>query len=130
MAARERPLSPHLQVYRFAYTMALSILHRATGIALSVGMLLLAWWLVAAAGSEAGYAQVVTCLGSVPGKVVLFGFSFAFFYHLCAGLRHLAWDLGHGFEKATARRSGAAVVVVSLGLTAALWALLLSGGAA
>jgi succinate dehydrogenase / fumarate reductase cytochrome b subunit len=90
-------------------------------------MLLLAWWLVAAAGSEAGYAQMVTCLGSLPGKVVLFGFSFAFFYHLCAGLRHLAWDLGHGFEKATARRSGAAVVVVSLVLTAALWALLLRG---
>jgi succinate dehydrogenase / fumarate reductase cytochrome b subunit len=130
MAARERPLSPHLQVYRFAYTMALSILHRVTGIALSVGMLLLAWWLVAAAGDEAGYTQVVTCLGAVPGKVVLFGFSFAFFYHLCAGLRHLAWDLGHGFEKSTARRSGAAVVIVSLGLTAALWALLLSGGAA
>jgi succinate dehydrogenase / fumarate reductase cytochrome b subunit len=130
MAARERPLSPHLQVYRFAYTMALSILHRATGIALSVGMLLLAWWLVAAAGSESSYAQVVTCLGSLPGRVVLFGFSFAFFYHLCAGLRHLAWDLGYGFEKATARRSGAAVVVVSLALTAALWALLLNGGAA
>ena len=130
MAARERPLSPHLQVYRFAYTMALSILHRATGIALSVGMLLLAWWLVAAAGSESSYAQVVTCLWSLPGRVVLFGFSFAFFYHLCAGLRHLAWDLGYGFEKATARRSGAAVVVVSLALTAALWALLLNGGAA
>ena len=130
MAARERPLSPHLQVYRFAYTMALSILHRATGIALSVGMLLLAWWLVAAAGSESSYAQVVTFLGSLPGRVVLFGFSFAFFYHLCAGLRHLAWDLGYGFEKATARRSGAAVVVVSLALTAALWALLLNGGAA
>jgi len=127
MAARQRPLSPHLQVYRFAYTMALSILHRATGIALSIGMLLLAWWLVAAAGSQAGYAQMVVCLGSLPGKVVLFGFSFAFFYHLCAGLRHLAWDLGYGFEKATARRSGAAVVVVSLVLTAALWALLLRG---
>jgi peroxiredoxin len=78
MAARERPLSPHLQVYRFAYTMALSILHRATGIALSVGMLLLAWWLVAAAGGEAGYTQVVTCLGSLPGKVVLFAVPGAF----------------------------------------------------
>ncbi len=129
MAARERPLSPHLQVYRFAYTMALSILHRATGIALSVGSLLLAWWLIATAGGEAGYNQMVACLGSLPGQVVLFGFSFAFFYHLCAGLRHLAWDLGYGFEKATARRSGAAVVVVSLALTAALWALLLGGAA-
>lgn len=130
MAARERPLSPHLQVYRFAYTMALSILHRATGIALSVGLLLLAWWLVAAAVGGNAYGLVLTCLGSLPGRLVLLGASFAFFYHLCAGLRHLAWDLGHGFEKATARRSGAAVVVVSLGLTAALWALLLSGGAA
>ena len=106
MAVRERPLSPHLRVYRFAYTMALSILHRATGIALSAGLLVLAWWLVAAAAGEEAYALVRSCLGSLPGKVVLVGASFAFFYHLCAGLRHLAWDLGYGFEKATARRSG------------------------
>jgi succinate dehydrogenase / fumarate reductase, cytochrome b subunit len=129
MAARERPLSPHLQVYRFAYTMALSILHRATGIALSAGLLLLAWWLVAAAAGAEAYGLVTTCLGSLPGRLVLLGASFAFFYHLCAGLRHLAWDLGHGFEKSTARRSGAAVVVGAVGLTALLWFLLLGGAA-
>jgi succinate dehydrogenase / fumarate reductase cytochrome b subunit len=127
MAARERPLSPHLQVYRFAYTMALSILHRATGIALSAGLLLLAWWLVAAAAGEEAYALVLSCLGSLPGRLVLLGASFAFFYHLCAGLRHLAWDLGYGFEKSTARRSGAAVVIGAVALTALLWALLAGG---
>jgi succinate dehydrogenase / fumarate reductase cytochrome b subunit len=127
MAARERPLSPHLQVYRFAYTMALSILHRATGIALSAGLLLLAWWLVAAAAGEEAYARVASCLGSLPGRLVLLGASFAFFYHLCAGLRHLAWDLGYGFEKSTARRSGAAVVIGAVALTALLWALLAGG---
>ncbi|MFM7066685.1 MAG: succinate dehydrogenase, cytochrome b556 subunit [Gammaproteobacteria bacterium] len=129
MAVRERPLSPHLQVYRFAYTMALSILHRATGIALSAGLLVLAWWLVAAAAGEEAYALVRSCLGSLPGQVVLVGASFAFFYHLCAGLRHLAWDLGYGFEKATARRSGAAVVAGAIALTALLWSLLVGGAA-
>lgn len=129
MAARERPLSPHLQVYRFAYTMALSILHRATGIALSVGLLLLAWWLVAAAVGGNAYGLVLTCLGSLPGRLVLLGASFAFFYHLCAGLRHLGWDLGFGFEKSAARRSGALVVIGALGLTALLWFVVLGGAA-
>lgn len=127
MAARERPLSPHLQVYRFGYAMALSILHRATGVALSAGLLLLAWWLVAAAAGGEAYGLVLTCLGSLAGRSVLLGASFAFCYHLCAGLRHLAWDLGHGFEKSSARRSGAAVVVGALGLTALLWFLVLGG---
>jgi succinate dehydrogenase / fumarate reductase cytochrome b subunit len=129
MAARERPLSPHLQVYKPLYTMVLSILHRATGIALSVGSLLLAWWLVAAASGAEAYALVATCLGSLPGQLLLVGFSFAFFYHLSAGLRHLAWDLGYGFEKRTARRSGALVVVSAVVLTTLLWCLLLGGAA-
>ena len=75
MAARERPLSPHLQVYRFAYTMALSILHRATGIALSAGLLLLAWWLIAAATSASAFATASWFRGSILGRLILFGFT-------------------------------------------------------
>lgn len=126
MAARERPLSPHLQVYKPLYTMVLSITHRITGIVLSAGSLLFAWWLVAAASGHEAYALYQTCLGSVPGRLLLVGYTLAFFYHLCAGLRHLAFDLGHGIEKAAARRSGMLVVLAALVLTAITW--LLVGG--
>ncbi|MFM8845995.1 MAG: succinate dehydrogenase, cytochrome b556 subunit [Gammaproteobacteria bacterium] len=115
----QRPLSPHLGVYRFAYTMATSIAHRASGIVLSVGLLLLAWWLMAAAGDEAGYALAVAVIGSGFGKLLLAGWLIAFFYHLCNGLRHLNWDLGRGLEKAEARRSAAVVIAVSVVLALA-----------
>lgn len=132
MARRERPLSPHLQVYRFAYTMSLSILHRATGVALFAGLLILSCWLLAAADGPEHYARVAAFLGHPVLKIALIGWVVAFWYHLFAGLRHLAWDLGFGFEKAVARRSGAIVVgatLVAVAVTLGLAAHLFGGGA-
>lgn len=116
---RPRPLSPHLGIYRFMYTMATSIAHRATGIVLSAGLLLLVGWLLAAALGAGAYATAVSVLGSGFVKVLLAGWLLAFCYHLCNGLRHLSWDLGLGLEKAEARRSATVVVVATLVLAAA-----------
>lgn len=114
MAARERPLSPHMQVYRFGYTMLLSFSHRLAGMALSFGFLLLSCWLLAIAGGEAEYAAVMAFMGTWPVKVALAVWLLAFWYHLFNGLRHLAWDAGYGFEKAQARRTGVLVVVLTV----------------
>jgi len=131
MAMRPRPLSPHLQVYRPQYTMVLSILHRATGVVLSVGLLLLAYWLLALASGPLEYARATRLVSSPLGLLVLAGFTLAFWYHFCAGIRHLVWDSGRGFEKAAARRSALIVVVAALALTAASVAAMLGfGGAA
>lgn len=111
---RQRPLSPHLGIYRFAYTMATSIAHRASGIVLSVGLICLAWWLIAAAGSAEDYATAVAVLGSGLGQLLLAGWLLAFCYHLCNGIRHLNWDLGRGLERQEARRSATVVVVATL----------------
>ena len=109
----ERPLSPHLQVYRPMYTMVLSILHRASGLLLSAtGFLFVAWLASAALGPDA-YACVAGFLSGGPMRIALALALAAFWYHLFAGLRHLAWDAGHGFEKKAARRSGAAVVLLA-----------------
>jgi len=119
----QRPLSPHLGVYKFMYTMALSILHRITGIALSVGFLVFAWWLMALAQGPQAYAEAVEILRGGFFKLLLGGWALAFIYHFCNGLRHLAWDTGAGLEKRQARRSGAAVVVATIVLFALfLWA--------
>ena len=125
----QRPLSPFWQ-YRWQYTMALSILHRFTGCALSVGLLLFVYWLVAAAGGAESYADAQVVFAHPLARVALVGFSFAFFYHLMNGVRHLAWDVGHGFEKSQARTSGWLVFIGSLVLTALLWVLLARGGVA
>ena len=117
---RQRPLSPHLDVYRFAYTMATSILHRITGVVLSAGLLVLVWWLLAAAGDSEGYASVAAALGSGPMQVLLAGWVIAFVYHLCNGIRHLIWDLGYGLEKAEARRSARWVVIATVLISLAL----------
>ena len=131
MATRPRPLSPHLQIYRLQYTMVLSILHRASGAALSAGLLLLAYWLLALASGPAAYAGATRLLASPLGFLVLAGFTLAFWYHFCTGLRHLVWDTGRGLEKAAARRSAVIVVVAVLVLTlASLAAMLRLGGAA
>jgi succinate dehydrogenase / fumarate reductase cytochrome b subunit len=116
-----RPLSPHLQVYRLQLTSALSILHRATGIALSVGALYLATWVMYAASNPKAYALFQSFNGSIVGRIVLGGWLFAAFYHLCNGIRHLFWDAGYGYELKDAYRSGWIVVVVSLIATAASW---------
>jgi succinate dehydrogenase / fumarate reductase cytochrome b subunit len=116
----QRPTSPHLGVYKFMYTMSLSILHRITGCAASVGFLLFVWWLMALASGPAAYASAMSALGSPFAKLLLVGFAFSFVYHFCNGIRHLVWDTGRGLERAQARRSGAVVVVAALLLTAVL----------
>lgn len=117
-----RPLSPHLGVYKFMYTMSLSILHRITGCAAAVGFLLFAWWLMALASGPNDYAAAMHVLGTPLAKLLLAGFTFSFVYHFCNGIRHLVWDTGRGLERAQARRSGAIVIVGALALTATvLW---------
>jgi succinate dehydrogenase / fumarate reductase cytochrome b subunit len=121
MANVERPLSPHLQIYRWPVTMATSILHRATGIALGVGSLLLAWWLLAAAAGPDYYAMVQAIMGSWLGRLVLFGFTWAVLYHLLSGLRHLVWDIGQGFSLPAANRASWLVIGGSVVLTVLAW---------
>jgi len=116
-----RPLSPHLQVYRWQWTMALSILHRVTGVALAVGTLLLVWWLAAAAYGAEAFATVQGFLGSILGRLLLLGWSFALFYHLVNGIRHLVWDSGHWLDLRRARLSGLVAVALALLLTLAAW---------
>ena len=116
-----RPLSPHLQVYRWPISMALSIGHRVTGVGLGIGTLLLTWWLVAAAVSDEAFAQVQWFLGSPVGLLLLFGWSAALFFHFFAGIRHLAWDAGYGFDKPTYDRTGWAVVIATVVATLLLW---------
>ena len=118
----QRPLSPHLGVYKFMYTMSLSILHRITGCAAAVGFLLFVWWLMALASGPAAYASAMNALATPFAKLLLVGFTFSFIYHFCNGIRHLVWDTGRGLERAQARRSGVVVIIAALLLTgAAIW---------
>ena len=121
MSASQRPLSPHLQIYRPQLTSVLSILHRVTGIVIAVGALLLAWWLWAAASGLAEYQVAHQFFNSLPGKVLLFVWTLCTFYHLCNGIRHLVWDAGYGFELPAAYRSGKIVLGASVILTVAVW---------
>ncbi len=121
MSARDRPLSPHLQVYRPQLTMVLSITHRLTGVALAFGTLLLVYWLVAVASGAAAYDTAQGLIGSVLGRLLLFGWSAALFYHLCNGIRHLVWDAGYLLDLPAVYRSGWAVVVATLALTLISW---------
>ncbi len=121
MTSSNRPLSPHLQVYRPQITSMLSILHRITGVALALGTLLLTYWLVAAASGEPAFATAQGVIGSFLGRLLLIGWSFALFYHLCNGIRHLVWDAGYGFEIETAQRSGLIVVGATVLLTLLSW---------
>jgi len=114
-----RPLSPHLFIYRFAYTMALSVLHRAAGILLSFGLLLLVAWLLALASGEAAYASFSAFAGSWPVKLALALLLVSFCYHFANGIRHLCWDMGWGLERQQARAS-ARLVVVGVILVAAV----------
>ncbi len=121
MSARDRPLSPHLQVYRPQLTMVLSITHRMTGVALAFGTLLLVYWLVAVASGAAAYDTAQGLIGSILGRLLLFGWSVALFYHLCNGIRHLIWDAGYLMDLPAVYRSGWAVVVATLALTLISW---------
>ncbi len=113
-----RPLSPHLGVYKFMYTMTLSILHRITGVATSVGFLVFVWWLMALATGHDSYQRLMALMSTPIAKLLLVGFTFSFVYHFCNGIRHLVWDTGRGLERAQARRSGYLVVVAALVITA------------
>lgn len=117
-------MSPHLSIYRWPLTMTLSILHRVTGLLLSSGLVLLVAWLAVTADGVSAYQSLSAGLQSVPGRIVLAALSFAFFYHLANGVRHLAWDLGYGFEKGQANASGWAVIVSTVLLTVLYWLVL------
>ena len=128
MSQSDRPLSPHLQVYRPQLTSVLSISHRITGIVLSAGTVLLAWWLIALAAGPDSFARASAILGSIPGKLILFAFTLALSYHLCNGIRHLFWDAGYGFEIETAYASGKAVLAASVVLTLLVWVVAMASG--
>jgi succinate dehydrogenase / fumarate reductase, cytochrome b subunit len=116
MTARiERPLSPHLQIYRWTLTMALSIVHRATGIALYFGTLLLAWWLISAASGPTAYSNVQAFTSS------FLGYTWALMHHLLSGLRHLVWDLGYGFKASEREALTWGAVIGGISLTVLLW---------
>ncbi len=117
MASRDRPLSPHIQVYRPQITSVLSILHRITGVALTFGTLFLTWWLVSAAYGPEAFDTSQAFLGSWFGQLMLWGFTFSLFFHLGNGIRHLAWDFLLGFELPDVRKSGLAVVAFAAVLT-------------
>ena len=121
MALRERPLSPHLQVYRWQLTSVMSILHRASGVLLTFAALALAWWLLALDAGGDRYVHAARLLSSPLGLVALFGISLALVYHLLNGIRHLLWDMGWGFEISDTYRSGWAVALLTIVLTAAIW---------
>jgi succinate dehydrogenase / fumarate reductase cytochrome b subunit len=122
-AQRARPLSPHLTVYRWPVTMATSIVHRATGLALSAGTLVLCWWLIAVASGPDAFNEFTSLAVTPLGEVILFGFVWSLAYHLLNGIRHLAWDLGYGFAVPTANLSGIIVIAASIALAAGLFAL-------
>ncbi|MBT8086349.1 MAG: succinate dehydrogenase, cytochrome b556 subunit [Woeseia sp.] len=124
MTSPGRPLSPHLSIYRWPITMTLSILHRTSGIAMAVGLIAFAWWLLALASGAAEFRQFADLAASLPGQVALMGWLAAFFYHLANGIRHLVWDLGYGFELATANASAWFVLILTVVLTAGYWVLL------
>ncbi|HMD64473.1 MAG TPA: succinate dehydrogenase, cytochrome b556 subunit [Stellaceae bacterium] len=121
MRSADRPLSPHLQIYRWQLTSVLSILHRATGVMLSAGAILLVWWLVAAASGPEAYEGVEDFLGSWIGLLLLSGWTVALFYHLCNGLRHLVWDSGHALDLKSTYIGGWTVVAATAVLTLIAW---------
>ena len=119
MAMVEGPLSPHLQVYKPQLTSVLSITHRGTGIFLSLGTLLLAYWLMSVAAGPTVYAEFVTYISTWYGQVVLLGFAFSLYFHLCNGIRHLFWDIGAGLDIETTYKTGYLVMFASVLLTVA-----------
>jgi succinate dehydrogenase / fumarate reductase cytochrome b subunit len=120
-ARRARPLSPHLQIYRPMLTMMMSIVHRITGAALYFGMLLLAWWVIAAAAGPNAYANFEWFIGSLIGQLLLFGYTWALMHHMLGGIRHLIWDTLHGFEPAERETLTLATLVGSIALTLVIW---------
>jgi succinate dehydrogenase / fumarate reductase, cytochrome b subunit len=126
-SSANRPLSPHLQVYRMQGNMLMSILHRITGAALYGGSVLLAWWLIAAAFSPDQFGIVSGVLNSWLGRTVLLGFTWAVLHHLIGGIRHLLWDSGRGFDLPTVNLLSWGTLALSLALTAMVWVIALLG---
>jgi succinate dehydrogenase / fumarate reductase, cytochrome b subunit len=121
MPARIRPLSPHLQIYRWQIGNSLSILHRLTGIALALGLIALSYWLISLAAGEQSYGAAARCFSSPVGLSLLVGWTFAFWFHLLNGVRHLFWDVGLGYERMQRHASGWFVVLGAIGLTLGVW---------
>lgn len=117
----ERPLSPHLQIYRPMLTMLMSIAHRISGVGNAVGFLLLAWWLVAISLGPDAYALVSSFFGSIPGRLLLFLFSWSLIHHMLGGIRHLIWDTGHGLDKLSIEIFAWATIIGSTLLTVLVW---------
>ncbi len=129
MSSNNRPLSPHLDVYRLPLSALLSIVHRGTGAFLTLGTLVLVWWLMALAGGEESFTSAQQFMGSFIGRLVLFGWTFALFFHLSNGIRHLVWDAGYCFEKADVEKTSYIVLGVSAFLTIVVWIVAFSSGA-
>ena len=117
----ERPLSPHLQIYRPMLTMMMSIAHRITGAALAVGFALLTWWLVAVSMGPDAYDCVQSFFGSLFGSALLFAFTWALIHHMLGGIRHLIWDTGAGLDKQTVEIFALATIIGSIVLTVLVW---------
>jgi len=128
MQPSARPLSPHLQIYRWPLSMGLSIVHRVTGVGLSVGSFLVAAVLLSLAAGPDAYAMMHAFCASWFGTLLLFGWSWALCYHMCNGIRHMVWDIGWGFEMPRVVLTGWIVIVVSLLLTALVWGCMLARG--
>lgn len=121
VARPKRPLSPHIQIYTPLINMVMSIMHRITGAALYFGTLLLAWWLIAAATGPDYFDYVTGILGSLPGRIVLFGYTWALIHHMLGGVRHFIWDMGKGFDLKTIDQLSWGTIILSVLLTGAIW---------
>lgn len=128
MASSSRPTSPHLTIYRPQISTVLSIAHRITGVGLYIGLILFAYWLWTAAYNPTGYTSLHECLSSWIGRIFLFGWTFAFFYHFANGIRHLFWDIGKGFELPVMARTGWAAVFFAILMTGFVWGFIFAGG--
>ena len=118
---RQRPLSPHLDVYRMTLTMAMSIVHRITGVGLYIGVLLLAWFLLALSSDATTYANFSAFIRSFIGQLLLLGFTWALFHHLLGGVRHAFWDAGFGLDDPARERLAQATLIGGIALTAIAW---------
>ncbi len=121
MSSNNRPLSPHLDVYRLPLSALLSVVHRGTGGFLTIGTIALVWWLLALAGGEESFNSAQQFMGSFIGRLILLGWTFALFFHLSNGIRHLVWDAGYCFEKEAVEKTSYIVLGVSVFLTLLVW---------
>ena len=124
MPERVRPLSPHLQIYRWQIGNSLSILHRLTGVALALGLIALGWWFIALSAGEQSYAAAMRVFAGPLGMLVMVAWTFAFLFHLLNGVRHLFWDVGVGFERTQRHAGGWFAVLGAAALTVCVWALI------